>query len=40
MSLTAFLQKVVEILDEGGVPYMLTGSLALRTTRYQELPKT
>ena len=28
MSLTAFLQKVVEILDEEGVQYMLTGSLA------------
>ena len=28
MSLTAFLQKVVEILDEAGVEYMLTGSLA------------
>lgn len=28
MSLTAFLQKVVEILDEAGVQYMLTGSLA------------
>ena len=28
MSLTAFLRKVVEILDEAGVPYMLTGSLA------------
>ena len=29
MSLTAFLQKVVEILDESAVPYMLTGSLAV-----------
>ena len=28
MSLTAFLRRVVEILDEAGVPYMLTGSLA------------
>jgi len=28
MSLKAFLQKVVEILDEAGVQYMLTGSLA------------
>lgn len=28
MSLTAFLQKVVELLDEAGIPYMLTGSLA------------
>lgn len=28
MSLAAFLQRVVEVLDEAGVPYMLTGSLA------------
>jgi hypothetical protein len=28
MTLTAFLQKVVESLDEAGVQYMLTGSLA------------
>lgn len=28
MSLTAFLQKVIEILDEAGAQYMLTGSLA------------
>ena len=28
MSLAAFLQKVVDILDEAGVQYMLTGSLA------------
>lgn len=28
MSLTAFLKKVIEILDEAGVQYMLTGSLA------------
>ncbi len=28
MSLTTFLQRVVEVLDEAGVPYMLTGSLA------------
>jgi len=28
MSLTAFLQKVVGILDEAGIEYMLTGSLA------------
>ena len=28
MSLTAFLQKVFEILEEAGVQYMLTGSLA------------
>jgi len=28
VSLTAFLQSVVEVLDEAGVSYMLTGSLA------------
>lgn len=28
MSLAAFLKRVVEILDEAEVPYMLTGSLA------------
>lgn len=28
MSLGAFLGRVVEVLDEAGVPYMLTGSLA------------
>ncbi len=28
MSLASFLQKLVEILDEAGVQYMLTGSLA------------
>jgi len=28
VSLTAFLQKVVAVLDEAGVPHMLTGSLA------------
>ena len=28
MSLTDFLRKVVEVLDDAGVPYMLTGSLA------------
>ena len=28
MSLTTFLQRVVEILGEADVPYMLTGSLA------------
>jgi hypothetical protein len=28
VSLTAFLQRVVEVLDEAGVAYMLTGSLA------------
>lgn len=28
MSLTAFLEKVVEVLEAAGIPYMLTGSLA------------
>lgn len=28
MSLAAFLERVVEVLDEAGVSYMLTGSLA------------
>ncbi len=28
MTLTAFFRRVIEILDEAGVPYMLTGSLA------------
>jgi hypothetical protein len=28
VSLRAFLQRIVEVLDEAGVPYMLTGSLA------------
>jgi len=28
MSLTEFLHRVIRILDEAGVPYMLTGSLA------------
>ena len=28
MSLTAFLRRVVEVLDQAGVSYMLTGSLA------------
>lgn len=28
MSLAAFLERVVEVLDEAEVPYMLTGSLA------------
>jgi hypothetical protein len=28
MNLTAFLQRVVEILDEAGIQHMLTGSLA------------
>ncbi len=36
MSLKEFLQKVVEILDEGGVPYMLTGSLA---SAYYAVPR-
>jgi hypothetical protein len=28
VSLTAFLEKVVEVLEAAGIPYMLTGSLA------------
>ena len=28
MSLAAFLERVIEVLDEAGVSYMLTGSLA------------
>jgi len=28
VSLTTFLQRIVEVLDAAGVPYMLTGSLA------------
>ena len=36
MSLTAFLRKVVEILDEAGVPYMLTGSLV---SAYYAVPR-
>ncbi len=28
MSLTAFLRRVIQILDDAGVPYMVTGSLA------------
>ncbi len=36
MSLTAFLRKVVEILDAAGVPYMLTGSLA---SAYYAVPR-
>lgn len=36
MSLTAFLRQVVEILDQAGVPYMLTGSLA---SAYYAVPR-
>ena len=36
MSLTAFLRRVIEILDEAGVPYMLTGSLA---SAYYAIPR-
>jgi len=36
VSLAAFLGKVVEILDEAGVPYMLTGSLA---SAYYAVPR-
>jgi hypothetical protein len=36
MSLTAFLRQVIEILDEAGVPYMLTGSLA---SAYYAIPR-
>jgi hypothetical protein len=36
VSLAAFLRKVVEILDEAGVPYMLTGSLA---SAYYAVPR-
>ena len=36
MTLTAFLRKLVEILDEAGVPYMLTGSLA---SAYYAVPR-
>ncbi len=36
MSLAAFLRKVAEILDEAGVPYMLTGSLA---SAYYAVPR-
>jgi len=36
MSLTAFLRGVVEILDDAGVPYMLTGSLA---SAYYAIPR-
>jgi len=36
MSLTAFLRQVIETLDEAGVPYMLTGSLA---SAYYAVPR-
>jgi hypothetical protein len=36
VSLTAFLRKVVEILDEAGVQYMLTGSLV---SAYYAVPR-
>ncbi len=36
MSLTSFLRRVVEILDEAAVPYMLTGSLA---SAYYAVPR-
>lgn len=36
MTLTACLRRVVEILDEAGVPYMLTGSLA---SAYYAVPR-
>jgi hypothetical protein len=36
MSLIEFLRRVVEILDEAGVPYMLTGSLA---SAYYAIPR-
>jgi hypothetical protein len=36
MSLTAFFRRVIEILDEVGVPYMLTGSLA---SAYYAIPR-
>jgi hypothetical protein len=36
MTLTALLRRVVEVLDEAGVPYMLTGSLA---SAYYALPR-
>ncbi len=36
MSLTAFLKRVVEILEESGVRYMLTGSLA---SAYYAVPR-
>jgi len=36
MSLTGFLSRVIEILDEAGVPYMLTGSLV---SAYYAIPR-
>ena len=36
MSVAAFLRQVAEILDEAGVPYMLTGSLA---SAYYAVPR-
>ena len=39
MSLTAFMKRVVGILEESGVRYMLTGSLASAITQSRELPK-
>jgi len=36
VSLAAFLRRVAEILDEAGVPYMLTGSLA---SAYYAVPR-
>jgi hypothetical protein len=36
MSLTGFLHRVIGILDEAGVPYMLTGSLA---SAYYAIPR-
>ena len=36
MSLTAFLRRVAEVLDEAGVSYMLTGSLA---SAYYAVPR-
>jgi len=36
MTLAAFLQRVIQILDEAGVPYMLTGSFA---SAYYAVPR-
>jgi predicted nucleotidyltransferase len=36
MTLAVFLQRVIQILDEAGVPYMLTGSLA---SAYYAVPR-
>lgn len=36
MTLATFLQRVIQILDEAGVPYMLTGSLA---SAYYAVPR-